>query len=135
MLPVGAILNAADNSGAKSLKLVGIPGSRKKLAKVGDVVTLFVMVNSSEQNNYVAWHWARNAFGFHRIPFTVYGNPIQGGNGWYVTFTRTVTVYPGHLTGVFNGFINASTHESLYDDVITKFSSTEIGVPYRVKLF
>jgi large subunit ribosomal protein L14 len=42
MLPVGAVLNAADNSGAKSLKLVGIPGSRKKLAKVGDIVTVVI---------------------------------------------------------------------------------------------
>ena len=42
MLPVGASLNSADNSGAKGLKLVGIPGSRKKLAKTGDVITVVI---------------------------------------------------------------------------------------------
>ncbi len=42
MLPVGASMHAADNSGAKGLKLIGIPGSRKKLAKVGDIVTVVI---------------------------------------------------------------------------------------------
>ena len=35
MIPVGAKLNSADNSGAKKLKLIGIPGgSRVKFASV-----------------------------------------------------------------------------------------------------
>src|SRR4030065_863759 len=43
MVHVGTILNVADNSGAKRLKLIGIPGSsNRKRATVGDVVTLVV---------------------------------------------------------------------------------------------
>ncbi len=43
MIPVGATLKVADNSGAKKLKLVGIPGhSRRRFASVGDVVTVVV---------------------------------------------------------------------------------------------
>ena len=48
MIPVGAILNSADNSGAKKLKLIGVPGgSRVKFASVGDVVTVAVKGASS----------------------------------------------------------------------------------------
>jgi len=100
---------------------------------IGDQVTINVTVNSVEQNNYVAWHWARNTFGFHRVPFTfVSSTPYPQGNGYLVVFTKTFTIYPNHKLGVFNGFINASTHESLYDDDQGKFASTEVGIPYRV---
>ena len=48
MIPAGAIINAADNSGAKKLQLVGIPGASKiKVAKIGDVVTMVVLGASS----------------------------------------------------------------------------------------
>src|SRR3989344_9675714 len=48
MIPVGAVINSADNSGAKRLKLVGIPGgSRVKVAKVGDTITVVVKGASS----------------------------------------------------------------------------------------
>jgi len=50
MIPVGATLTVADNSGAKKLKLVGIPGSNKKFALVGDVVTVVVNGASSVGN-------------------------------------------------------------------------------------
>ena len=98
----------------------------------GDQVTINVVVNSSEMNNYVAWHWARNAFGFHRIPFT-YVSSVPGGNGYLVTFTKTFTIYSGHKLGVFNGYLSANTHESLWDDNIGLFSSTEVGIPYRIQ--
>ncbi len=43
MLPVGATLNVADNSGAKKLRMVGIPGnSKRRFASIGDEVTLVV---------------------------------------------------------------------------------------------
>jgi large subunit ribosomal protein L14 len=42
MLPVGAHLNPADNCGAKGFKLVGIPGTRKHLAVIGDIITVVV---------------------------------------------------------------------------------------------
>ena len=51
MIPVGAILKPADNSGAKKLKVVGIPGtSNKKVAKIGDIVTVAVNGASSTGN-------------------------------------------------------------------------------------
>lgn len=55
MIPVGAILKSADNSGAKKLKLVGIPGtSNRKVASVGDIVT--VAVNGASSTGYVKDH-------------------------------------------------------------------------------
>jgi large subunit ribosomal protein L14 len=50
MLPFGAVLNPADNSGAKALKLIGVPGVRRKFAKLGDVVTVVVKGASSTGN-------------------------------------------------------------------------------------
>lgn len=35
-------LRPADNSGAKALEVIGIPGSNKRLARLGDVVTAVV---------------------------------------------------------------------------------------------
>ena len=97
-----------------------------------DQVVVNVTVNSSEMNNYVAWHWARNTFGFHRVPFTFISSTPNGQNGYTDVFSKTFTIYANHKLGVFNGFINASTHESLYDDDPSKFASTEVGIPYRV---
>lgn len=43
MVQVGTVLKVADNSGAKRLKLIGIPGSsRIRFASVGDVVTVAI---------------------------------------------------------------------------------------------
>lgn len=43
MVQVGTVLTVADNSGAKKLKLIGIPGdSRRRFASLGDVVTVAV---------------------------------------------------------------------------------------------
>lgn len=50
MVPVGAVLKVADNSGAKKLKLLGIPGSNKKVAKVGDIVTVAISGATSTGN-------------------------------------------------------------------------------------
>lgn len=48
MIPLGATLNVADNSGAKRLKVVGILGeSAKKTATLGDVVSVVVKGASS----------------------------------------------------------------------------------------
>lgn len=54
MVPVGAKLRVADNSGAKRLKLLGIPGSNKKFAKVGDIVT--VAINGATSTGNVKDH-------------------------------------------------------------------------------
>ena len=43
MVPVGTVLTVADNSGAKVLKLIGIPGhSRRQSASLGDIVSCAV---------------------------------------------------------------------------------------------
>ena len=43
MIPVGAVIKPADNSGAKKLKVIGIPGSsRRRFASVGDIVTVVI---------------------------------------------------------------------------------------------
>jgi large subunit ribosomal protein L14 len=48
MVPVGASLKPADNSGAKTLKLIGIPGnSRRRFAMIGDMVTVSIYGVSS----------------------------------------------------------------------------------------
>ncbi len=56
------------------------------------------------------------------------------GGGWDRTYEKTFTVYAGHTLGRFNGYINASTHKSLYDDSPSEFASDEAGIPYKVKL-
>ncbi|OGC50466.1 50S ribosomal protein L14 [candidate division WWE3 bacterium RIFCSPHIGHO2_01_FULL_40_23] len=48
MVQVGTFLNVADNSGAKGLKLIGIPGdSRRKFASLANIVTCSVKGASS----------------------------------------------------------------------------------------
>jgi large subunit ribosomal protein L14 len=48
MVQVGTVLKPADNTGAKTLKLIGIPGhSRRRFASVGDVVTVSIYGVSS----------------------------------------------------------------------------------------
>lgn len=47
MLPIGAVVKSADNSGAVGLKIVGIPGSNKRAAHIGDYVTCVVKGASS----------------------------------------------------------------------------------------
>lgn len=48
MIQVGTTLKCADNSGAKELKVIGIPGnSVRKVARMGDVVTCAVSGASS----------------------------------------------------------------------------------------
>ncbi len=54
MLPIGAIIKPADNSGAKKLKIIGIPGTRKNSASVGDVIT--VAVNGADPLGAVKDH-------------------------------------------------------------------------------
>ena len=43
MIKIGSVLNVADNSGAKTFKVIGIPGhSVQSFASIGDVVTASV---------------------------------------------------------------------------------------------
>jgi hypothetical protein len=96
-------------------------------------VRVVVTVNSTEQNNYVAWHWPRNTFGFHRVPFTLVSSVSNGQGGYTNTFQKTFTIFSNHRLGMCNGFINASTHESLYDDDPGMFASSEAGIMYWVE--
>ncbi len=48
MLQIGTTIRIADNSGAKALKIIGIPGnSRRRFVSVGDIVTVVVKGASS----------------------------------------------------------------------------------------
>lgn len=42
MIQLRSVLKPADNSGARLLKVIGIPGSNKKVARIGDVVNAVV---------------------------------------------------------------------------------------------
>jgi hypothetical protein len=100
---------------------------------IGDHVTIVISTYSAQsEQDIVAWHWARNTFGFHRVPF-VMTSQTPNGAGWNRTYEKTFTIYPQHRIGVFNGYISASTHKSLYDNSPVEFSSDEIGVPYKVQ--
>lgn len=92
-----------------------------------------IKIYTTSQNSsidYVAWHWARNTFGFHRIPFTL---ESQTGSGPYErVYSRNFNMYNNHPVGIFNCYISASSHESLYDNNINEFASDLIGFPYRV---
>ena len=80
--------------------------------------------------DYVAFHWAKNTFGFHRVPFTL---ESQSGSGPYErVFSRTFNIYGSHRIGAFNAYFSASTHESLYDDNVSKFASDLVGIPFKV---
>lgn len=54
MIQVGSILKVADNSGAKALRVIGIPGSNKRKAKLGDIVT--AVVRGADPTGNVADH-------------------------------------------------------------------------------
>lgn len=48
MVQLNTILNVADNSGAKKLRLIGIPGSsNRKTASIGDIITVSIIGASS----------------------------------------------------------------------------------------
>jgi hypothetical protein len=102
---------------------IGIPSVER-----GDQIIVKVFTISQQTSvDYVAFHWAKNTFGFHRIPFTL---ESQTGNNR--VYSKTFNIYSAHRLGVFNGYISASTHESLYDDDVNKFASDEVGIPYKV---
>jgi len=96
----------------------------------GDQVHVKIYLNSSSStpNDIVAFHWARNTFGFHRVPFA-----YEGMSGTDKVYSKTFTIYNLHKFGNFNAFFSASTHESLYDNDVTKFASTEVGIPYKIQ--
>lgn len=51
MIQLRSVLKPADNSGAKLLHVIGIPGSNKKIAHLGDIVN--AVVNRADPNGAV----------------------------------------------------------------------------------
>lgn len=109
---------------------------------LNDNVRLVVKTYSTQsETDIVAWHWARNTFGFHREPFALTSS-TPNGSGWDRVYEKSFTVNNqvfedhlnacGHHEGIFNGFISASTHKSLYDDSPAEFASDLAGAPYRI---
>jgi len=98
----------------------------------GDEVRIKVYTYSTQpEPDIVVWHWARNAFGFHREPF-VMTSQTPNGQYWDRTYEKTFHIYGQHRFGCFNGFISASTYKSLFDDSPSEFASDLVGTPYRV---
>jgi hypothetical protein len=94
-------------------------------------VKIMVYTTSQDaQPDLVAWHWARNTFGFHRVPFVLVSQ--TGGGPYTRIYSKTFSAFHLHRLGVHNGYITASTYESLWDSDPAKFASSEIGLPYRV---
>ncbi|MDD5360985.1 MAG: hypothetical protein PHN88_02560 [Ignavibacteria bacterium] len=80
--------------------------------------------------DYVAFHWAKNTYGFHRIPFALEN---QSGSGpYYRVYTKSFNIYGAHMLGAFNAYFSASTHESLYETETGKFASDLVGIPFKV---
>jgi hypothetical protein len=99
---------------------------------LGDQVRIKVYTFSRQsEQDIVAWHWARNTFGFHRVPF-VMTSQTPNGQYWDRTYEKNFQIYYSHILGKFNGYISASTHKSLYDDSPVEFASDLVGTPYRV---
>ena len=105
----------------------GIPAFNR-----GDQIKIDVYATSTTADtNIVDWHWARNTFGFHRIPFRMVSN-VPGSGGYSQTYERIFNIYNYHLLGCFNTYISGSTRESLWDDDPGKFNSMEAGIPYKI---
>lgn len=101
------------------------------------VKVIVTTVSQQSEADIVAWHWARNTFGFHREMFMMTSSiPNPSGPGYLRTYEKIFSVYnyPPHVHrfGVFNGFISASTYKSLFDDSPAEYASDLVGTPYRV---
>ncbi|MBI4032944.1 MAG: 50S ribosomal protein L14 [Candidatus Blackburnbacteria bacterium] len=51
MIQIRSVLKLADNSGARAIHVIGIPGSNKRIARLGDVVS--AVVNRADPNGVV----------------------------------------------------------------------------------
>lgn len=93
-------------------------------------VKIYLSSNQSD-TDLVAFHWARNSFGYHRIPFTMTSQTVNG-NGYDRIYEKTFTIYGLHRFGIFNAYLSANTRKSLWDNNVNVFSSTYMGMPYRI---
>jgi len=98
----------------------------------GDNVRVKVFATSNQSDtDIVAFHWARNSFGFHRVPFTMTSQTQVGAN-YDRTYEKTFTIYSAHRLGIFNSYISANTRNSIWSNSTGLFSSTYAGMPYRI---
>lgn len=96
-----------------------------------DLVKVKIFTTSQLANmDYVAFHWAKNAFGFHRIPFAMESE--TGSGPYYRVYSKDFNIYGSHRIGAHNAYFSANTHESLYDDDVSKFASDMVGIPFKV---
>ena len=104
----------------------GIPQlDRNDLVKVKIYTT-----SQSVKTDYVAFHWAKNTYGFHRIPFTL---ESETGSGPYSRiYTKDFNIYGSHRIGAHNAYFSANTNESLYNDDLNEFASDLVGIPFKV---
>lgn len=103
------------------------------VANRNDQVRIKIYLTSNQNDtDIVAFHWARNAFGFHREPFVMTSQTPNGSN-FDRTYEKTFSIYPNHHHGIHNGFISSNTRNSLYDNSISLFSSTYMGMPYKIR--
>ncbi|MBI2268063.1 MAG: 50S ribosomal protein L14 [Candidatus Blackburnbacteria bacterium] len=51
MIQIESVLRLADNTGAKAIRVIGIPGSNKRIATIGDVVS--AVVDRADPNGVV----------------------------------------------------------------------------------
>lgn len=99
----------------------------------GDQVRVKVYLTSNQNDtDIVAYHWARNSFGYHREPFLM-TSQIQNGNKFDRIYEKTFEVYNQHRNGIHNGYVSSNTRSSLYNNTTSLFSSTYMGLPYRVR--
>lgn len=94
-------------------------------------IKVYLTSNQNEQD-IVAYHWSRNLNGYHREIFNM-TSEIQNGNNFDRTYEKTFEIYHQHQHGMHNGYISANTRSSLYDNTTSLFSSTYMGLPYRVR--
>ena len=96
-----------------------------------DLVKVKIYTTSQLANtDYVAFHWAKNTYGFHRIPFALESE--TGSGPYYRIYSKDFHIYGNHRIGVYNAYFSANTHESLYDDDVSKFASDLVGIPFKV---
>lgn len=99
----------------------------------GDHIRVKVYLTSNQSDtDIVAYHWARNSFGFHRESF-VMTSQVPNGSNFDRTYEKTFPIFPNHGMGMHNAYISANTRGSLYDNSPDLFSSTYMGLPYRVR--
>ncbi|MEP7146183.1 MAG: hypothetical protein ABI792_04150 [bacterium] len=99
----------------------------------GDEIRAKVYLTSNQSDtDIVAFHWSKNAYGFHRESFTM-TSQVPNGSGFDRTYEKTFQIFHQHNWGMHNAFISSNTRGSLYDNSPALFSSTYMGFPFRVR--